>query len=224
MSWYVRLTGDRQILDNLGFENNSIIAMRGGDYFLDLAEFACDASLSEIKKIASEYLNTLNGILYFQDSVPSAIRIDLIYKVNEDGSQNLFLTPEPAVIHLQGYAPTITITSSSGETTVITPYEKTFSTLQKARASEPLQRIFREISNGDFDFPTLYKIIDILLSLKGAQVYKWVPKKKINLLKRTSQKDRHGVNRHHPPPKPMSLSEAQEITRILIEKYLAELR
>lgn len=223
MNWYVILTGDGPILNGLSIEKDSCIVKSGEDYILKLDEFAAHTSVSDIKDLVSEYLDILNGVLFLQDFIPSAIRIQSIYNLNEDGSRNIFLSPEPAVITLRGFAPTITITHNWGEITTITPYQDIFSTLRKAKSKQQLRNIFKEVKNGDFDFPTLHKIIEIILSLQGSNVYDWVSKSKIDLLMHTSQAYRHGVIKFKSPSKPMRLLEAQQITRHLIEKYVAQL-
>jgi hypothetical protein len=223
MNWHVILNGDRPILDGLSIEKDSCIIKSGEDYILKLEGFADHTSVSDIKTLVSEYLDILNGVLFLQDSIPTAIRIQSIYNLNEDGSRNIFLSPEPAVLTFRGFAPTITVTHNSGETTTITPYQDIFSTLLKAKSKQQLKDIFKEVKNGDFDFPTLHKIIEIIRSTKGSKVYDWVSKRKIDLLMHTSQTYRHGVVKFKSPPKPMSLLEAQQITRNLIEKYVSEL-
>ena len=86
-----------------------------------------------------------------------------------------------------------------------------------------MQKILKELENGEFDFPVLSNIIEILQSVKGAKLYDWEPKSKIDLLMRTSQSYRHGISRFAPPSNPMILFDAQQITKHLIKKYITEL-
>jgi hypothetical protein len=221
--WYVTLTGDSSILSSLSTEKNSSIDKSSDEFILKLKEFDNYDDASDIKQIASEYVDLLNGIIFLQDGIRSAITINAVYELTTDNSRNIFLFPEPGVIQLRGFAPTLTITSSSGESIVNTPYQMTFPAVDKSRSNEPLRKILEEIKKSEFGFPVLSNIIEILLSVKGAKLYDWQSKTKIDLLMWTSQSYRHGMHRSPPPPKPMSLSEAQGMTKHLITKYITEL-
>jgi len=221
--WYVTLTGDGPILENLSTEKNSSIEKSSDEFVLKIKEFENYDTANDIRKLACDYLEALNGILFLEDGIRSAIKINSVYKVNNDNSRNIYLFPEPGVIQLRGFAPTITITRNSGESLVSSPYQMTFLAIDKSKSDEPLQKILKEIGNGKFDFPVLSKIIEILLSVKGAKLYDWEPKSKVDLLMRTSQSYRHGISRFAPPPNPMSLFDAQKITKHLIKKYITEL-
>ncbi|MDP9040707.1 MAG: hypothetical protein M3N30_01920 [Bacteroidota bacterium] len=45
----------------------------------------------------------------------------------------------------------------------------TFAAIEKSKSDESLQKILKEIENGEFDFPVLSNIIEILQSVKGAE-------------------------------------------------------
>jgi hypothetical protein len=227
MKWYVIIGGDRSILENLSQQDSNgtcSITKSENEYLLYLNEFENYTTIEEIKRITDEYVDTLNGILFLQEDIPSALKIHSFFKINDRGGRDIFITPEPAIIHLRGYAPTIIVTKDTGETIVNSPYQQTIKTLLNSKSNPSLEKIFNLIKNGDFEFPTLYKIIEILLSQKGSKLYQWVSKVKIRLLKQTaSYETRHAVNDVAPPPRPMKISEAREITRHLIRQYVAEL-
>ena len=221
--WYVTLTGDSPILESLSTEKNSSIVKSKNEFVLKIKEFEnCDTA-NEIRKLACDYLEALNGILFLEEGIRAAIKINSVYKLNSDNSRDIYLFPEPAVIQLRGFAPTITISRNSGESIVSTPYQMTFPAVDKSKTDEPLQKILKEIENGEFDFPVLSNIIEILQSIKGPKLYDWKPKSEIDLLMRTSQSYRHGISRFAPPTNPMSLSDAQQITKHLIKNYITEL-
>jgi len=221
--WYVTLTGDGPILESLSTEKNSSIEKISNEFVLKIKEFENYDTANDIRKLAFDYLSALNGILFLEDGIRSAIKVNSVYKVNNDNSRDIYLFPEPGVIQLRGFAPTITVTTDSGESIVSTPHHMTFPSVDKSRSDETLQKILKEIEAGEFDFPVLSNIIEILQSVKGAKLYDWEQKSKIDLLMRTSQSYRHGILKFAPPPKPMSLSDAQQITRHLIRRYITEL-
>lgn len=223
MMWYVTLTGDGPILESLSAEKNSPIEKSRNEFVLKINEFENYDTANDIRKLACDYLEALNGILFLQDGIGSAIKVNSVYEVNNDDSRDIYLFPEPGVMQLRGFAPTINITSNSGEVMVSTPYQMTFPAIDKSRSDEPLQKILKEIVTREFDFPVLSNIIEILQSVKGAKLYDWESKSKIDLLMRTSQSYRHGISRFVAPPNPMSLSDAQQITRHLIKKYITQL-
>jgi len=221
--WYLTLTGDGPILESLSTEKHSSIEKNSNEFVLKINEFENYDTANDIRKLACDYLDALNAILFLEDGIRSAIKVNSLYKVNNDNSRDIYLFPEPGVIQLRGFAPTITVTRDSGESIVSTPYQMTFPAIDKSRSDEPLQKILKEIENGEFDFRVLSNIIEILQSVKGAKLYDWESKSKIDLLMRTSQSYRHGISRFPPPPNPMSLSDAQQITKHLIKKYITEL-
>jgi sulfur transfer complex TusBCD TusB component (DsrH family) len=196
--WYVILTGDGPILKSLSTEKNSSIEKSGNEFVLKIKEFETYDTANDIRKLACDYLEALNGILFLEDGIRSAIKINSVYQVNNDNSRNIYLFPEPGVIQLRGFAPTVTITKDPGESTVSTPYQMTFAAIEKSRSDEPLQNILKAIENGEFDYPVLSNIIEILQSVKGAKLYEWESKSKIDLLMRTSQSYRHGISRFAP--------------------------
>lgn len=220
--WYVALTGDGPILESLSTEKNSPIQKNSNEFILELKEFTNYDTADDIRKLACDYLEVLNGILFIEDGIRSAIKVNSVYKVHNDSSRDIYLFPEPGFIQIRGFAPTITISRDSGESVVTTPYQKIFPAIDKNRSNEDFQRILKEIINREFDFPVLSNIIEILQSVKGAKLYDWEPKSKIDSLMRTSQSYRHGISRYPPPPNPMSLCDAQQITRHLIKKYMTE--
>ena len=227
MKWYVIIGGDRSILENLSPQDSNgtcSITKSENEYLLYLNEFENYTTIEEIKRITDEYVDTLNGILFLQEDIPSALKIHSFFKINDRGGRDIFITPEPAIIHLRGYAPTIIVTKNTGETIVSNPYQQTVTTLLRSKSNPSLEKIFNLIKNGEFEFPTLYKIIEVLLSEKGSKIYQWVSEKKISLLRRTANYEtRHAINNEAPPPRPMKILEAQEITRYLIRQYVAEL-
>lgn len=226
MKWYTKIEGDESILETLSRQdpNDSFsITKRDTEYLLHVNEFQKYTNLDDIKRVASEYIDVLNGLLFLQEDISSAIKIHSIFRINEKGGRDIFISPEPATIHFRGYSPTIIITRNTGETIVNHPYQDTLKTALKAKSKQELKKIFNLIKNGEFEFPVLYKIIEILLSEKGSKLYEWVPKEKIRLLKRTASESRHAVNKIEPPPRPMKLSEAQEINKHLISQYISEL-
>jgi hypothetical protein len=160
--WYVILTGDSPILESLSTEKNSPIQKSDNDFVLKLKEFEKYDTANDIKKLASDYLEALNAILFIEDGISSAIKINSIYKLNQTSSRNIHLFPEPGVIHVRGFAPTITITKNSEESILSTPYQLTFQAVDKSKSNEPLKKILKEIETGKFDFPVLYNIIEIL--------------------------------------------------------------
>lgn len=226
MKWYTKIEGDESILENLSRQdpNDSFsITKRDNEYLLHLNEFQKYTNLDDIKRVANEYIDVLNGLLFLQEGISSAIKIHSIFRINEMGGRDIFISLEPATIHFRGYSPRIIITKNTGETIVNHPYRDTLKTVLKAKSKQELEKIFNLIKNGEFEFPVLYKIIEILLSEKGSKLYEWVPKEKIRLLKRTASYDtRHAINKVEPPPRPMELSEAQEITKHLISQYIAD--
>ena len=67
--WYVTLTGDSSILGSLSTEKNSSIEKSSDEFILKLKEFDNYGDASDIKKIASEYIDLLNGIIFLQDGI-----------------------------------------------------------------------------------------------------------------------------------------------------------
>ena len=227
MEWYAIIEGEKSILENLSrldLNESFLIWKKETEFLLHLSEFEKYTVLEDVKRVANEYIDVLNGLLFLQEGIPLAIKLHSIFRINEKGGRAIFISPEPATIFFRSYAPTIIITKDTGETIVSHPYKTILKTLLKAKSKQNLEKIFTLVKNGEFEFPTLYKIIEILLSEKASKLYEWVPEKKIKLLKRTANYEtRHGVSKVEAPPKPMKLSEAQEITKHLINKYIAEL-
>ena len=227
MKWYVIIEGDKSILENLSRQDSNgpcSIIKNENEYLLSLNEFENYTAIEDIKRVTIEYIDTLNGILFLEDDIPAALKIHSIFRINDKGARDIFIMPEPAIIRLRGHAPTIIVTKNSGEPIVSDPYQEIVKTLLNSKSNPSLEKIFNLIKNGEFEFPTLYKIIEILLSKKGSKIYQWVSEEKIRLLKQTANYEtRHAINDVEPPPRPMKISEAREITRHLIRQYVAEL-
>jgi hypothetical protein len=235
MRWSIILSGDShflQILSEWSSDINFIVSKVDSEYLLESKEFEKCGSNSEVYEIGQELISLLNGFIFQKYEIPGAIKSGGVIRFRDDGKRDIFLMiTETIKSTTRLYAPTITLKNPDGETIVNRPGLHIFDKVGNAKSSEKASKIFRLMQNGNLDFATLFKIVEILLSEKGAALYKWVPKKKITLLKRTANHSasigdeaRHGVSEEDPPKVPMDLEEARSIVKLLVDKYIAELK
>ena len=233
MKWSVNIIGDKSILQTLcdaGTNNDFFVTKENDEFVLKSNAFEKHTSHTDVNKIALDYVETLNGILFLRYNIPSALKTGGLTRLNDKGGRDIFIMLETGRLELRGYEPTIIITKSNGETIVNSPGQEILERLIKAKTNEKAIKIFRLVHNGDWEYADIYKIIEILLAEKGDSLFDWVSKEKIKLLKRTANhykaigdKARHGIVSTDPPPKPMDIEEARAITKSLIVKYVDEL-
>jgi hypothetical protein len=233
MKWSINITGDQSILQTLcdvSTNDDVFITKENDEFVLKSNAFEKHASHKDVNKIALDYVETLNGILFLRYNIPSALKTGGLTRLNDKGGRDIFMMVETGRFELRVYEPTIIITKSNGEIIVNRPGQQILDKLIKAKSNEMAIKIFRLVQNGNWEYADIYKIIEILLSEKGDKLYDWVSKEKIKLLKHTANhykaigdKARHGIVSTDPPQKPMGIDEARTITKSLIDKYVDEL-
>lgn len=229
--WFIQLHGDHELLGWLTSDNNSrddlIILEDDGNYFMTSLELEKLNSVEEVKKKSIEIIELINGIASFLFSAKGKISSNSISNRNESGGIDCTVFADTCFINISIPPPTIIIENHDGTISKASPLLSINQLLLDARINVNKSKIFRLIAKGNLDWAILYKLLEVIESDIGDQLFAWVSKTKIKNFKHTCNSitalgddSRHGKEVTTPPKNPMTLKESQDLINLIIDKYL----
>jgi len=236
MTWFVQLTGDATDLAALARSMNdsdATIMFDNGEYFLTSERIADDAEPAIARARAQEIVEIISGAVRLALEAPEPIRVGAVHRRHDDGRRDFFLFPEPAVIQLRGFAPTITITRADGTIDEVKPSDPIKDWTKLAFSNEAVSNVLRIFANGANDWVNLYRIFEIVCAdvggLDDVATRGWGAKGSMKLFKHTANSPgvlgleaRHGAEDTLPPPKPMTIAEARALIAAIAHAWLRD--
>lgn len=231
MEWKVNLSGDSYLLQCL----SSNIIQTGelkifeddGHFYLTNKEFENLTSVDEVRNLAKEIIEMINGISFLLFGKKGTIFSNSISKQNDVGGYNQFVFPETVILNLTVNQPSNSSTNEDGSLSYSSPLSLTQNLLLSAKTNSKKATIFRLLSSGNIDWVSLYRLYEVIYSDIGDQIFSWTNKNTIKNFKHTCNSIsaigddcRHGLEKENPPKNPMSLIEAQNLIKLIINKYL----
>jgi len=101
--------------------------------------------------------------------------------------------------------------------------------LSLAQQFPAVAKVMRLRDTGDLDWRDLYPLYEVIEADVGGAMHQlgWATRKELELFERTANnpaaagdKARHGVEKHKPPRKPMSLAHARELVDRIMRAWL----
>jgi hypothetical protein len=234
MTWMVQLAGDTSDLSALaqsltGADIN--ISHDSQDYVLTSDRFEPDDDAAAVKEKAEDMVMFLNAGCRLALEATQSIRVTGVYRWHDDGRRDIFLFPEPLVVRLRVFAPTLTVTHANGTIEESHPADPVKQWTSLALSNEAVANVFRILSSGALDWINLYRIFEIIGGdvggVDGIASNGWAAKTSMKLFKRTANSPgalglnaRHGAERAQPAPKPMSISEARTLINLITHAWL----
>jgi len=212
--WLIRLKGGKSSLENLsklGLPVGWSVTEDDGNYYLRSANFNSLANAGDVRVHANGFLEAIRAALGFKLGYPQAIEVDAVIGVEENGTRehSAQLTANAVI------AGTLDDSIES-----LIPLA-----IQDKNVRDAL-RFFPEQN-----WVNLYKIYEIVRDDVGGddKVVKngWATKNEIKRFTQTAQSRdalgdaaRHASAKFKSPSKPMSLSEAMSLIKIVLENWL----
>jgi len=234
MTWYVQLSGDSSDLAALAQSMTGAdvsVVQEGADYFLAISDTPSDAEARSVLDRGARLVEVINGAARLALDARQPIRVGSVYRRNSKGGRDVFVFPEPAVIHVRAFAPTITVTRADGSVEVSRPADPVAEWTGLAATDEAVSNALRLIGNGELDWVNLYRLFEIVSADVGGAgtiaLNGWSMKQSMSLFKHTANSPgalgldaRHGAESTAPPLKPMTLGEARSLVRSIVHAWL----
>jgi hypothetical protein len=186
----------------------------------------------DVREIATEILNKLNGLAKIHFGKFQPITIDSVTTIDEHGQRKTIYSEE--VVSTMRFKADVEATLIKPDGTVeksqpqpIKLFEHGFSIAKKDKNVAEALRIFGNLEN---NWVNLYKIYEIVLSDVGGKIYQngWATKTDIDRFTQTAQSvEAVGDDARHYNPKkcplpenPISLPEAKALIRTILEKWI----
>jgi hypothetical protein len=234
MTWYVQLSGDPHDISALSHSINGpdiAVVRDGADYFLTISDMPPDADARSVVDRGGRIVEVMNGAARLALDARQPLRIGSVHRRNANGGRDIFVFPEPAVIHVRAFAPTVTVTRADGSVEVARPADPVADWTRLAASDEAVANALRLIGNGELDWVNLYRVFEIVCADAGGigkiTSNGWSTKQSIALFKHTANSPgalgldaRHGAESTAPPSKPMPISEARALVRAIVHAWL----
>jgi hypothetical protein len=234
MTWVVQLAGDASDLSALaqsltGADIN--VSHDGQDYVLTSDRFEPDDDAATVRQKAEDIVAFLNGGCRLALDATQSIRVGAVHRRRDDGTRDIFVFPEPAVIRFRVIAPTVKVTHADGTVEESHPADPVKQWSSLALSNHAVANVFRILSSGTLDWINLYRIFEIIATDAGGvdsiASNGWGTKASMKLFKHTANSPgalgldaRHGAETTQPPPTPMTISEARTLINSIAHAWL----
>lgn len=227
--WFVELKGNPYDLEDLCrfFREDQLrVERRGAGFVLRSSKLDASSEACEVKTGAERLLVTLNGVALLCLHGFEAVQMGNLIFEDEQGREH--------VVHF--YAAEIDVrmrlsAEPSGGRPAIGRDQMSLPArwADLANRNQDIEKALR-VWAGPRTWQELYKIVEIVLGDVGSNIWEcgWCEETEVDLLKQTSNSSaavgdqaRHAHPRFKPPPRPMSLPEAEMLVARILRGWLA---
>jgi len=234
MDWEVHVSGPQSILDELvyAFDDGDITLTRVGDQFVlrsrTLQNLADSAAVrSEAERIV-EALSGISRVLLQSDR---PLNVASLAEVRADGTRNIFVQVEPAVLRVGAGLVSVVVTHSDGRIEEHRPSDPAPIWLGRALSDAATARALRLRDAGHLSWTDLYRLYEVIEAgaggADGILAKDWISRSQLRRFKHSANsvsaagdQARHGVETTQPPADAMTLSEARSLIDILLGRWL----
>lgn len=234
MTWMVHLTGDTADLAAVARSSADLdfnVAYDGQDYVLTSDLFQASDDARNIRKSAEKFVSILNGALRVHLNATQPVCVGTVYRRRSDGTRDLFLFPEPAVLRLRGLPATLTVTRADGTIRECHSGDPLALWVRLALSDDSVDKVLRLNSSDTLDWGNLYRIFEVIQKDVGGMgriaLNGWATKRSMRLFKHTANSPgalgfdaRHGVDTAKPPSIAMTIAEARSLVNGLVRAWL----
>lgn len=229
-TWEVEVTGDRdalrlfrEVMTTAEFD----LREADGQFFLRMGDLDHLTEAGVVRSRARNIVRAMSGgaRLILGWSAPMAV--GNVWRRHPDGRRDVFLEAEAIALKARVMPVTVRLAGAGGDEEVHHPGDPALRWLRKSQEEEPVGRVLRLLSEPDLSWVELYRILEIVLDATGGNVDEWASVSAVKRFKRTANSvgavgdlARHGRERTEPPPKPMSIKEAQELVLRIVRLWM----
>ena len=234
MEWEVVLRGPEPILEELtqAFKHNESTIVKSNDAFiLRSSNFVNLKDAAEVRLKAAPMVEALSGIsrMLLQSEAP--LGIASLVEIRSDGSRNIFVELEPAVLRITAGLVSVQVSHLDGSIEERRPSDPASTWLRKALATPEAARALRLRDKSPLSWTDLYRLFEVIVDrVGGAEVIAtegWASRTQLRRFKHSANSvsvagdsARHGVEPTAPPADAMTISEARSLVDILLARWL----
>lgn len=227
MQWEVQLTGDstdlRMLADSFGVGDVKI-TLSGSEYVLRSTKFELLESAASVRQCAIELVNALSGSARLVLGARKAIGLGVVYRVRADGKRDINVQIGQAIT----FERALPLTVVHG-TQIHRPADPILKWFPLVTEDLVIAKALRLRNADDLDWCDLYRLAELMLSNDDPPLHELgcVSRKEFERFKHTAcsvaaagDKARHGLEKRDPPPNPLSLTQARELTDRIMHAWL----
>lgn len=226
--WLLRLKGGESELHELGKLDSHAdwrVVELEGRYYLTSREFDSLEDAREVHDRARRLLRLIAGAAKIVDPFLEPIEVAGVERVEKGRPPTQFIFPEPIVVELRVPAPTV-VTSGGLPTSYLAPVGDI---VGLANRDEHVAIALHFWGAGPQSWHSLYKIFENIQVDVKSRIWRegWASHADVNRFTQTAQsmeavgdEARHSLRKYAPPPRPMSLREAQSLVGQILDKWL----
>lgn len=228
--WEVEVKGDRDALrlfSEVMTTDEFDLREADGQFLLRMGDLDHLTDAGVVRSRARSLVKAMSGgaRLILGWSAPMAI--GNVWRRRPDGRRDVFLEAEPIAVKARVMPVTVRLGGTGGDEEVHYPADPALRWLRKGREEGSAERVLRLLSEPNLSWVELYRILEIILEDAGGNVDEWASDSTVERFKRTANSvgavgdlARHGRERTEPPPKPMSIKEAQGLVLGIVRSWL----
>ena len=236
MEWEIVLRGPESTLEELtrSCKDRGITIVRTSEGFvLKSSRFAGLEDVSEVRRQATPIVESLSGISRILLQSEASLGIGSVVEVRPNGSRNIFVELEPAVLRVPGGLVSMQVSHADGSVEERRPSDPAPAWLTKALETPEAARALRLRDKRDLSWSDLYRLFEVVVAgAGGAEVVVgegWASRTQLDRFKHSANsvsaagdEARHGVEKTAPPADAMTLSEARSLVDILVCRWLGK--
>ena len=231
--WIVEIEGESRVLEQLELllRSNPRMWLQRGERFFELRspEFDSEADANAIRAKGEELIHLMSGACRLKFGLHGRIRLRGVKRLEREKPPTQFVFVDAPILDPWGKDPTAS--RKDGNDSSQGFLELTLD-LIGSDVSEAVKKVIR-MWDRDVSFRDLTAIVEVIEKdvggTDGIAARKWATKADVTNVFRTAQSPkivgdeaRHGIQKQIPPPKPISLEGAREVTLKIIRGWLAE--
>ena len=234
MEWEVVLRGPDHILGELthAFRGDPDTIVQTNDGFaLRSTRFTDVTDAADVRRQATPIVQALSGISKMLLQSEASLAIGSLVEIRPDGTRNIFLELEPAVLRISGGLVSLKVTHADGSVEERRPSDPASTWLTKALATPEAARALRLRDKSPLLWTDLYRLFEVIVEGAGGAdevaAAGWAShvqlrrfKHSANSVKTAGDQARHGVEGTDPPADPMTIAEARSLVDILLARWL----
>jgi len=221
--WLVKLKGeevDLKAIEELLHSEWVNVTKESDGYYLKSMDFDGIAAVDEIRERARDILRRASAAERIRCGSSLPLEIEDVLRVEQNGSRHPFSSF--SFLHTFNvrvpHAPV-----NEGEASAFALWVKV------AAVDARVDKALRILITRDTNWVNLYHILDVIIGDAGSEIWRqgWEAEGEIRRFKHTANSEttlgdeaRHGTETTEPPPRPMSLGEADLLIRRILGKWL----
>ncbi|CAE6866318.1 hypothetical protein R69658_07882 [Paraburkholderia aspalathi] len=238
-AWQVQLEGDVRDLEFLAkfLSAGQRRILRDAQrplYLYESDSFHQCCTPEEVEQLAEEELAVLSGILKLERDARDCLRYGAIYRLNQNGGQDVFLTLRDS-LQVRAEVGAVTAVAADAEGNLVTrpaPPPRSAVLLELGATDAAIAKVLRLLSAPDaMSWVGLYRIHEVIEGDSGGQhkleKQGWGSADDLKRFKHSANsvqvggdKSRHGKEPQLPPKNPMTLPEAEAYVRYIVQAWL----